>query len=71
MNIFDSTGQAQRLGNEIARGGEGAVYPLASRPSVVVKLYHDDLLLRRGKAQREKAEVMLSIRKGIIDAPLA
>jgi DNA-binding helix-hairpin-helix protein with protein kinase domain len=71
MNIFDSTGQAQRLGNEIARGGEGAVYPLASRPSVVVKLYHDDLLLRRGKAQREKVEVMLSIRKDIIDAPLA
>lgn len=34
VKVFDKTGQVQMLGAEIARGGEGAVYALAARPSV-------------------------------------
>jgi DNA-binding helix-hairpin-helix protein with protein kinase domain len=71
MRVFDSAGQEQRLGNEIARGGEGAVHVLAARPSVVVKLYHDDLLARRGKPLREKVDAMLGLRQAFKDAPLA
>jgi hypothetical protein len=38
MRVFDKAGQAQIIGAEIARGGEGAVHVVAARPSVVVKL---------------------------------
>lgn len=71
MRVFDSSGQVQPLGDEIARGGEGAVYALVGRPSVVVKLYHDDLLARRGTALREKIVAMLELRHTFKDAPLA
>jgi DNA-binding helix-hairpin-helix protein with protein kinase domain len=71
MKVFDSSGQVQPLGDEIARGGEGVVYPLATRPSVVVKLYHDDLLARRGAALREKVMAMLDLRHSFKDTPVA
>ena len=71
MKVFDKTGKDQILGDEIARGGEGVVYALAARPSVVVKLYHKDLLTRRGEHLRKKVESMLGMGTGFKDAPLA
>jgi DNA-binding helix-hairpin-helix protein with protein kinase domain len=62
MRVFDKAGQAQIIGAEIARGGEGAVHVLAARPSVVVKLYHPELLVRRGGNLRDKVEVMVALR---------
>jgi hypothetical protein len=62
MRVFDKAGQAQLIGDEIARGGEGAVHVLAARPSVVVKLYHPQLLARRGEDLRAKVEAMVRLR---------
>lgn len=70
MRVLDSSGQVQPLGEEIARGGEGAAYALAARPSVVVKIYHDDVLAWRGAALREKVEAMLDLRRTFKDTPV-
>ena len=42
--VHSDTGQPELLGPELARGGEGAVYLLANRPSILVKLYFDHRL---------------------------
>lgn len=71
MKVFDKQGQVQILGDEIARGGEGVVYELAARSSVVVKLYHEDVLSKRGAQLHRKVEVMLGLRGKFKDLPLA
>ncbi|MFN8515474.1 MAG: hypothetical protein U0841_23395 [Chloroflexia bacterium] len=38
--IVDGTGRALVLGGELGRGGEGAVYAVATQPDIVAKLYH-------------------------------
>lgn len=68
MQVFDNAGKAQAIGDEIARGGEGAVHALSARPSVVVKLYHPELLKQRGTALSEKVEAMAQLRDRF-DAP--
>ncbi len=62
MEIFDKLGVAQRVGCEVARGGEGTVFALESRPDVVVKLYHPEILSRRGTAIETKVEQMIALR---------
>ena len=67
MQAFDRTGAAQKLGNEIARGGEGSVFPVATRHSVVAKLYHPEVITRRGGELEDKVAAMTSLR-GHFDA---
>ena len=58
MQVFDWKGAAQKLGNEIARGGEGSVFQVAERHSVVVKQYHPEVIARRGGELEDKVAVM-------------
>lgn len=71
VRVFDKSGQAQDLSGEIARGGEGVVHALTARPSVVVKIYHPELLAKRGDQLRQKVGAMLGLRGAFKDAPLA
>lgn len=71
MQIFDKLGTPQAIAKEIARGGEGTLYALTARPSVVVKLYHPELLARRGEKVREKIEAMLPLRQRFTNASVA
>ena len=71
MEVFDKFGLPQRLGCEIARGGEGAVFALESRPDIVVKLYHPETLGRRGTALEAKIERMIALRPSFRSLPLA
>lgn len=71
MEIFDKLGVAQRVGREIARGGEGTVFALESRPDIVVKLYHPEILSRRGTALEAKIEQMIALRPSFCSLQLA
>lgn len=71
MQVFDKLGKAQVMGDEIARGGEGAVYLLAAKPSIVVKLYHAELLAKRGELMRQKVEAMTGLRSHLATPALA
>ena len=71
MRVFNRVGQAEVLGDEIARGGEGAVHALVARSSVVVKLYHPELLARRGAQTREKVDAMIAMRGRLDTSALA
>ncbi|ART83424.1 kinase [Oceanisphaera profunda] len=60
--VFDSYEEEKWLAPELARGGEGAVYPLQDRPNVLVKCYHKDYLQKSGSAQLEnKVSAMQSV----------
>lgn len=61
MTVFDYQGHPQPLGEQYAQGGEGSIYPLAQRPQVMVKLYHEQELAKRGQALQEKVEAMRKI----------
>ena len=56
--VFDVNRQEQQLGELLAKGGEGEVYPLANREEVLVKLYHADQLQKRGAELERKVEAM-------------
>lgn len=71
MQVFDKAGKAQLIGSEIARGGEGVVHALAGKPSVVVKLYHPELLSRRCEQLRDKVDAMVGLRQGFDTSALA
>ena len=57
-SVFDLHQQSQVLGSALARGGEGTVYPLAQRPDLVVKRYHDEVLDKRRHELERKVEAM-------------
>ena len=44
---------------------------MTARPTVVVKLYHPELLAKRGDYLRQKVGAMLGLRESFKDAPLA
>jgi DNA-binding helix-hairpin-helix protein with protein kinase domain len=71
VRVFDKLGKARTIGEEISRGGEGAVYALVGQPSTVVKLYHSELLARRGDQLREKVDAMVGFRQKIDTSALA
>lgn len=56
--VFSPRQEARQLAAELARGGEGAVYPLADRDEVLVKVYHPEVLKKRGTELRAKIEAM-------------
>lgn len=56
--VFDVQAQPCQLGELLARGGEGEVYPLLHRPEILVKRYHASELQKRGQALQDKVEAM-------------
>lgn len=42
-SLFDAKGQVIRLGRELGRGGEGAVFDIEGKPGLVAKVYHTAL----------------------------
>lgn len=59
--IRDAAGSAVQLAGEaFAQGGEAAVYAVPAYPSVVVKLYHAEVLKKRGRALQTKIEAMVN-----------
>lgn len=71
MELLDRHGTVQLVGDEIARGGEGSVYPLKARQDIVVKLYHLETLDKRGATLREKVDQMIGLRPQFATLPLA
>ena len=61
IKVFDPQGTPQFLGDLLAKGGEGSVYPLQSRPEVLVKVYHPEIISKRGKSLKEKIEAMCKL----------
>lgn len=59
--VFDVKGVPETLAPRLARGGEGEVFPLCSRPELVVKCYHPEKLQKDGAGLREKIEAMRSL----------
>jgi DNA-binding helix-hairpin-helix protein with protein kinase domain len=62
MKVYDKQGNAKQLDAKLAAGGEGAVYPLAGRPDVLIKLYHAEVLKKRGTELEQKIQAMLYIK---------
>lgn len=60
--VFDPQGNPRQLAPALAQGGEGVVYPLATRPDVLVKCYHADVLAKNGMALRQKVEAMIPLK---------
>lgn len=59
--VFDVQGQPQQLGEKFGEGGEGVIYALAQRDDVLIKLYHEDQLAKRGDALQKKVEAMRGV----------
>jgi DNA-binding helix-hairpin-helix protein with protein kinase domain len=59
--VYDLNHQPQILGDKLAQGGEGEIYPLRDRPEVLLKRYHPAHLARRGAALQAKIEAMRSL----------
>lgn len=58
LTVTNPLGHSVALGEPLAQGGEGCVHPVPSYPLVVVKLYHESVLARRGTLLRPKIEAM-------------
>lgn len=59
--VYDAQMQPQPLEAMLASGGEGGVYPLTERSEVLAKLYHPQVLQRRGAQLPEKVEAMRNL----------
>ncbi len=71
VTVFDHTQTPQLLDAELARGGEGAVYPLAHRQDILVKLYHPNKLSLDGAELQAKIEAMIAVKQDFIDDALS
>ena len=60
-NVLDRNGAVKQLGTELARGGEGTIYPLTDRADILVKCYHDDILQKNRKTLRDKLQAMVEV----------
>ena len=60
-NVLDRNGAVKQLGAELARGGEGTIYPLTDRADILVKCYHDDILHKNRKTLRDKLQAMVEV----------
>lgn len=68
--VYDLNKQPQQLNAELARGGEGAVFPLNGRPEVLVKIYHPEKIHKDGEYLKKKIEAMTSLRNNFEHTPL-
>lgn len=62
FSVYDLNKIPQELDVELARGGEGAVYPLKKRPEILVKIYHPEKLNKDGRYLEEKIEEMVKLK---------
>jgi DNA-binding helix-hairpin-helix protein with protein kinase domain len=62
--VYDSTNTSQSLGELLASGGEGTVYPLANKSHVLVKIYHQEIMKKRGDLLKEKVGTMIKLQDG-------
>ena len=60
-NVLDRNGAVKQLGAELARGGEGTIYPLTDRADILIKCYHDDILQKNRKTLRDKLQAMVEV----------
>lgn len=59
ITVHDQTGKSVQLSDTpFAQGGEAAVYSVPQVPNAIVKLYHPQVLKKRGSALRTKIEAM-------------
>lgn len=71
LTFYDSQNQPHALGEQIGRGGEGAVFSLSEDFSVVAKIYHEPI--EEDKAEklrwmaRNKDEKLLKVAAWVID----
>ena len=70
FTVYDSNKQPQKLDEELARGGEGAVYPLSGRFDVLVKIYHQEKLDKDGEYLKQKIEAMTELKDKFNNAGL-
>jgi DNA-binding helix-hairpin-helix protein with protein kinase domain len=56
--VYSGQHEPRRLGELLAKGGEGSVYPWRDRPEILIKIYHDEILKKRGTTLQEKVETM-------------
>lgn len=68
--VYDHTHKPETLNEELARGGEGAVYPLARRENVLIKLYHPHKLANDGTQLQAKIEAMMQIKDRFKNSPI-
>jgi len=61
QTVFDYQNQPQRLGEQFGEGGEGVIFTLAKRSEVLVKLYHEKELIKRGDTLQQKVEAMRGV----------
>ena len=60
-NVLDRNGAVKQLGAELARGGEGTIYPLTDRADILVKCYHDKKKKKNRKTLRNKLQAMVEV----------
>ncbi len=70
FTVYDPNKQPQKLDAELARGGEGVVYPLSGRPKVLVKIYHQEKLDKDGEYLKKKIEAMTTLKDSFKDTAL-
>lgn len=58
MNIYDQQNTPMELDALLAKGGEAQIYPLKTRPDIVFKGYHQQILSKRGAEFRKKIDLM-------------
>ncbi|QDZ26580.1 kinase [Noviherbaspirillum sp. UKPF54] len=59
--VYSSEREPQQLGELLAKGGEGEIYPLRDRPEILIKIYHDAILKKRGKDLQDKVQAMRQV----------
>lgn len=59
QKVYDYHGVPRELNKELARGGEGAVYPLSINPKILTKLYHDEYI--DDKQRMDKIDAMIKL----------
>jgi DNA-binding helix-hairpin-helix protein with protein kinase domain len=63
MQVFDVRGMPQILGRSFGKGGEAEIYLLEAKSDVLVKIYHPDVMLKRGGFLKNKVENMIKIKE--------
>ncbi|MCX8489442.1 MAG: hypothetical protein ORN54_00045 [Cyclobacteriaceae bacterium] len=61
--VFDPQGVPQQLDDLFAKGGEGSIYPLLHRPNILIKIYHPEIIKKRGPFLQAKVEAMCQLGK--------
>jgi DNA-binding helix-hairpin-helix protein with protein kinase domain len=64
--VYDPLGQKKILAPMLASGGEGEVYPLVERSEILVKIYHAEVLQKRGTDLKGKTEAMIGLKNSFV-----